>query len=351
MRCDLGHERKSRVKTASAAVKLTAFTVVTALATAILAITIGNTQFGSKVTYHAIFSNANGLITGDGVRIAGVQVGQISGITLYHGHLADVTFTVQKNVPLSVSTRAALRYLNIVGQRYMSLMEGAGSSAPLRPGGVIPLSRTKPALDLNALFNGFRPLLASLNPGQVNQLAFSIIRVFQGEGGTIDSLLGQVASLTSTLADHDTLITQLINNLNAVLGTLDSHTTQLTELVANLQSLVSGLAADRTAIGSSLAGISDLEAATAGLLSQARPPLKNDIASLGQVAKTLDTHRGDLQGLLTRLPQRISAMTRFGSYGGWANMYLCSIEAETSLPGTSVVYTPQIDANVARCHG
>ncbi|MGE5290785.1 MAG: MCE family protein [Micromonosporaceae bacterium] len=339
------------MKTASAAVKLSAFAAVTSLATAVLAITISNAQFGPRTTYRAIFSNATGLITGDGVRIAGVQVGEVSGISLYHGHLAEVTFTVQKDIPLSASTRAALRYLNIVGQRYVSLMEGAGSSAPLRPGGVIPLSQTEPALDLNALFNGFRPLLAALNPAQVNQLAFSIIRVFQGEGGTIDSLLGQVASLTSTLADHDVLITQLINNLNAVLGTLDSHTTQFTELVANLQSLVSGLAADRSAIGSSLTGISNLEAATAGLLSQARAPLKSDIASLGQVAKTLDTHKGDLQGLLTRLPRRISAMTSFGSYGGWANMYLCSIEAETSLPGTPVISTPQINAGVARCQG
>jgi phospholipid/cholesterol/gamma-HCH transport system substrate-binding protein len=339
------------VKTASAAIKLSVFAVVTALATATLAITITNAQFGPRSTYHAIFSDATGLIAGDSVRIAGVQVGQVSGISLYHDHLADVTFSVQRDIPLAVSTRAALRYLNIVGQRYMSLMEGAGPAAPLRPGGVIPLTQTEPALDLNALFNGFRPLLAALDPGQVNQLAYSIIRVFQGEGGTIDSLLGQVASLTSTLANHDALITQLIDNLNAVLGTLDSHTTQLTELVVNLQALVGGLAADRTSIGSSLAGINDLEAATAGLLSQARPPLASDIASLGQVAKTLDTNGGQLQGLLTRLPQRLAAMTSLGSYGGWANMYLCSIEAETSLPGTSVIYTPQVDTNVARCQG
>ncbi len=339
------------MKTASAGIKLSVFAVVTGLATATLAITISNAQFGPRSAYHAIFSNATGLIAGDSVRIAGVQVGEVSGISLYHDHLADVTFTVQRDIPLSVSTRAALRYLNIVGQRYLSLMEGAGSAARLRQGGVIPLAQTAPALDLNALFNGFRPLLAALNPGQVNHLAYSIIRVFQGEGGTIDSLLGQVASLTSTLADHDALITQLIGNLNAVLGTLDSHTTQLTELVANLQSLVGGLAADRTAIGSSLAGINDLEAATAGLLIQARPPLASDIASLGQVAKTLDTHGGQLQGLLTRLPQRLAAITSLGSYGGWANMYLCSIEAETSLPGTSVIYTPQVDTNVARCQG
>jgi len=32
-------------------------------------------------------------------------------------------------------------------------------------------------------------------------------------------------------------------------------------------------------------------------------------------------------------------------------MYLCSIGGVTSLPGRSVIYTPQIEASVAHCHG
>ncbi len=336
--------------TASAARKLSVFTLVTALATATLAITITNAQFGPRVSYHAIFSDATGLIAGDGVRIAGVQVGKVSGINVYRGNLAEVTFNVRNDVPLSVSTRAALRYLNIAGQRYLALAEGAGSAAPLGSGGVIPLSQTQPALDLNALFNGFRPLLASLRPAQVNELSYSIIRVFQGEGGTIDSLLGQIASLTGTLADHDMLITRLIVNFNRVLGTLDAHSGQFSDLARNLQSVVHGLATDRIGIGNSLAGISNLEAATAGLLSQARPPLASDIASLGRVVGTLDTHRARLDGLLHRLPGRVAAITSIGSYGSWANMYLCSIEAVMSLPGAPATHSPQVEAGSRRCH-
>ena len=337
------------MKTTSAAVKLIIFAVVTALATAVLAVTITNAQYGPKKTYHAIFTDATGLISGDDVRIAGVQVGKVTGINLHQGNLADVSFTVRNNIPLSVSTRAALRYRNIVGQRYLQLNEGAGSSAPLKAGGVIPLSQTQPALDLNALFNGFRPLLNAIDPSQVNQLAYSIIQVFQGEGGTINSLLGQVASLTSTLANHSTVIDQLIQNLNTVLATVDAHSTQLTELVGNLRSLVSGLAADRTAIGNSLSGINQLAATTGNLLTQARPPLKGDIANLGKVAGTLSANQGELNTWLKGLPGELSSIDNAASYGSWANMYLCSIGAKVALPGSATYYTPQVSSNAARC--
>jgi phospholipid/cholesterol/gamma-HCH transport system substrate-binding protein len=337
------------MKTTSAAIKLLIFAVVTALATAVLAITITGAQYGPTKTYHAIFTDATGLISGDDVRIAGVQVGQITGIDLSRGNLADVSFTVHSNIPLSESTQATLKYRNIVGQRYLELSEGAGSAAPLQTGGTIPLSQTTPALDLNALFNGFRPLLQSIDPTQVNQLAYSIIQVFQGEGGTIDSLLGQVASLTSTLANHSTVIDQLINNLNSVLATVDAHSTQLTNLVLNLRDLVSGLATDRTAIGNSLTGINQLEVTTGNLLTQVRPPLKGSISSLAQVAGTLDNAQGSLQTWLNNLPVQLSQMDNVGSYGSWANMFMCSMQAKVSVPGSATYYTPSLTTNAARC--
>ena len=337
------------MKTTSAAIKLLIFAVVTALATAVLAVTITNAQYGPEKTYHAVFSDATGLITGDDVRIAGVQVGQVTGINLHPGNLADVTFTVHNNIPLSVSTQAALKYRNIVGQRYLELSEGAGSSAPLRAGGTIPLSQTTPALDLNALFNGFRPLLQSIDPTQVNQLSYSIIQVFQGEGGTIDSLLSQVASLTSTLANHSTVIDQLIQNLNSVLATVDAHSTQLTELIGNMRDLVAGLAADRTAIGNSLAGINQLDVSTGNLLRQVRPPLKGSIAGLAQVAGTLDKNQGTLQTWLNGLPGQLAQMDNTASYGSWANMFMCSMQGKVSIPGSAAYYTPSLTTNAARC--
>jgi phospholipid/cholesterol/gamma-HCH transport system substrate-binding protein len=142
-------------QTAAPLIKFSVFALVTIAATALLAATIVNMSFTSRDTYHAVFSDVTGLETGDDIRVAGVRVGQVEGIRIKDRTLAEVTFTVAADRPLLTSTHAVVRYRNLVGQRYVALTEGTGDGTRLRPGGTIPLSRTQPALDLNALLNGF----------------------------------------------------------------------------------------------------------------------------------------------------------------------------------------------------
>ena len=200
-----------------------------------------------------------------------------------------MSFGVDRSLPLTDTTTAVIRYRNLIGQRYLALVDGPDGSATLRPGSTIPESRTVPALNLNTLFNGFKPLLAGLEPGEVNQLSFELVRVLQGEGGTVTSLFSHVASLSTRLADRDQLIGQVIDNLDAVLGPLDSRDKQLSALISNLQRFVSGLSLDRQAIGSSLDSINALAGTTSSLLTDARPALKDDLAALGILAEKLDS--------------------------------------------------------------
>src|SRR3546814_19361494 len=78
----------------------------------------------------------------------------------------------------------------------------------------MPVDQTSPALDLDLLLGGFKPLLRSLDPQQVNDLSGALLQVLQGQGGTLVSLLGNTSSFTSTLADRDQLIGDVITNLN-----------------------------------------------------------------------------------------------------------------------------------------
>ena len=185
--------------------------------------------------------------------------------------LARVTISVDKERRLSESTKAAVRYRNLVGQRYIALVEGAGASTPLKAGATIPLDQTTPALDLTVLFNGFKPLFTALSPKDINEFSFEIIQTLQGEGSSINSLLAHTASLTSTLADRDAVIGRTLDNLNSVLGTVDQRDQKLSELILQLQRFISGLSEDREAIGASLTNISGLADATAGLVEEARP--------------------------------------------------------------------------------
>ncbi|WP_427888767.1 MCE family protein [Kribbella sp. GL6] len=335
-------------KTTFDTVRLGIFVVVTTIATALLAVTIGNISFNPTTKYRAVFTDAVGLNQGDDIRIAGVKVGQVDKIALYQDKLAMVTFSVDSDQVLDSSTHATLRYRNLVGNRYIALTDGVGGGPRLKQNGIIPKERTTPALDLSVLFNGFKPLFTALTPADVNQFAFEVIKVLQGEGGTIESLLAKTASLTTTLANADQVIGDLITNLTSTLQIVSQRQQNFSQLLVNLQQFITGLSQDINPILSSLTSINSLNTKTAGLLQQTRVPIKADLDKLRTVASTLDDTQSIWVKTLQFMPQKLNTMTRTASYGSWFNFYLCNFDGNVTLPiGTRIPVA--YDNNSARC--
>ena len=198
---------------------------------------------------------------GDDIRIAGVKVGTVKDVEIVDRTHALVTFKVDSDTDLTEATHASIRYRNLVGQRYVALSQEVGSQKVLAEDATIPIEKTSPALDLTVLFNGFKPLFEALSPADLNQLSFEIVQVFQGEGGSLESLLGHTASVTSTLASRDQVIGDLIDNLNEVLEHVGDRDDQLSDLIVSFRDLVGGLTKDRHAILDSLDSISELSVA------------------------------------------------------------------------------------------
>jgi phospholipid/cholesterol/gamma-HCH transport system substrate-binding protein len=336
-------------RTSADAVKLIVFIVVTTIATSMLVVTIGNISFGATKTYKAVFSDATSVVNGDDVRVAGVKVGNVEDVSIVDRTHALVTFKVDADRQLTASTFAQIRYRNLVGQRYIALTQGVGGPSILHEGATIPLSKTSPALDLTVLFNGFKPLFQALSPADVNKLSYEIITVFQGEGGTLESLLAHTASVTSTLANRDQLIGDLIDNLNQVMTTLGNRDTQLSDLLVKLREFVSGLSQDRQAILGSLDSVSALAVQTSDLVTGIRPGLTKDIGQLRKVAGTLDANKAEIDRALQVLPIKLTKIGRTATYGSWFNFYLCSFKGRVKLPDGSAL---PIDYNTggARCN-
>jgi phospholipid/cholesterol/gamma-HCH transport system substrate-binding protein len=336
----------------AALVKFLSLAVVVALATTVLAVTIANASSGDRVTYSARFDDAAGLLRGDDVRIAGVVVGSVSDVRIVDRREAEVEFTVNRAQTLPASVTAAINYKNLIGQRFLALEQGAegGSAGALEPGATIPRDRTRGPLNLTTLFNGFKPLFTALDAEQVNQLSFEIIEVLQGQGGTIQSLLASTSSLTNTIADRDEVIGQVIDNLNAVLETVNARDEELSNLIVSLQQLVSGLSEDREPIGQALASIGDLTQVTAGLVEDARPALRDDIAALGDLSDNLNASEDVVQSFLTNWPRKLNTISRAASYGSWFQFYLCGIDGQVGLtPYVEPFQIEQYRNSAARC--
>jgi len=319
--------------TAQDATRLTIFILVTTLATGLLVMIIGNITFGGSREYKAEFSDATGVVNGDDIRIAGVKVGTVKEVEIVDRSRALVTFTVADDATITEATHVTIRFRNLVGQRYMSLNQEVGGTERLKEGTTIPLERTEEALDLTVLFNGFKPLFRALTPSDINKLSYEIIQVFQGEGGTLESLLADTASVTSTLASRDQVIGQLIDNLNEILVHVGDRDEELSELIISFRTLVSGLRKDRNAILEPLDAISALSVETSELLSGLRPNLVADIKELRRVARNLDKDKAEIDRMLQVMPIKLTKIGRTATYGSWFNFYLCEFHGRVEMPG------------------
>ncbi|MCD9155418.1 MCE family protein [Aeromicrobium duanguangcaii] len=327
-------------RTTIAFTKLMAFLVITGLMTALLAAVIGNASFDRTNEYKAVFTDVTSLVEGDDVRIAGVRVGNVADVRVRSGSTAEVTFRVDSDITLTQSTEATLRYRNMIGQRYLALAEGTdGPAGRLKPGETVDLDRTTPALDLTDLFGGFQPLFEALSPEDTNQLAYELIQVFQGESGTVESLLSHTASLTGTLAERDELIGSVIDNLTVVLTSFNERDDELSTAISTLQQLITGLKDDRGVLTGSLDDIATLTGETAGLLQESRPALTADIRNLRRVTDKVGTKRAlrDLDNTLGVLPIKIDRIGRTGEYGSFFSFFVCDVGVNGELPSLSGV--------------
>lgn len=316
------------------------FTVVMLLVGAGLVVVFGQFRFAGGNTFHATFAEASRLKAGQDVRIAGIPVGSVKGVELNPDYTVDVAFDVNDRYQLYTSTRALVRYQNLVGDRYLEITSGPGDLRKLPAGGTIDKENTQPALDLDALLGGLRPVLKGLNGDKVNEVSNAVIELLQGQGGSLATLLSTTSSFTQDLAARDELIGNVINDLNAVLGTVDEKGAQFDASVDQLQKLVTGLAEHRDPIAGAIPPLASAANDLTGLLQNSRRPVQGVIENIRPFAQRMDERKGDVNKVIEPLAENYLRLNALGAYGSFFNIYYCSIRMKINGPAGSDILIP-----------
>ena len=148
------------------------------------------------------------------MRVAGIRVGTVKDVSLQPDRKVLVKFDADRRHRADhrhQGGRSAISTWSVTATSNSST--APGSTKILPAGSQIPVDRTAPALDLDLLLGGLKPVIQGLNPQDVNALTSSLIQIFQGQGGTLESLLSKTSSFSNSLADNNQVIEQLIDNL------------------------------------------------------------------------------------------------------------------------------------------
>ncbi|MGV9840021.1 MCE family protein [Nocardia niigatensis] len=332
-----------------AGLKLAIFLAVTSIVSAMLVVVVGDLRFVSTRSYHALFTSASGMKVGDDVKVAGVPVGKVKSVDFAHDKLVEIGFSVDRDVEVLRSSTVAIKYKNLIGDRYLEVTAQPDGSGRRSENDPIPVAQTKPALDIDSLVNGFKPLLQGLNPDDANKLSASLISVLNGQEQSIADFIRQVGQLGNTLADRDEVIGETIQNLDVALGAIHNTGDKFDHLVVDLQSLVSGLNSDRATITAGLDQIDAGAGELAQLLVDNRSAIGGDIDGLKQLAGNLNADSSTLSLVLGKLPTTYPLITRVGSYGSFVNWFVCGLAIRYPAIGGSYQDTPMFVAPAERC--
>lgn len=336
----------------SMVIKVSIFTVTMLLVAAGLVVVFGDFRFGDENTYHATFIDASRLKAGQKVRISGVPVGSVTGIKLNSGNTVDVGFEIDSRYTLYSSTRAVIRYENLVGDRFLEITSGPGELRKLPPGGTINAQHTQPALDLDALLGGLKPVLKGLDADKVNTISGAVIELLQGQGGALSDVLANTSAFSTALGQRDQLIGDAITNLNTVLGTIDQKSAQFSASVDQLQQLITGLAKNKDSIAGAIPPLASTTTDLTELLQKSRRPLQGILENTRPLATELDNRKAEVNNDIEQLGEDYLRLAALGAYGSFFNIYFCSVTIKINGPAGSDILLPlggQVDPSQGRC--
>ena len=316
-------------------VKLTIFTVFTIIVTFWLASVIGNiSPLADTYSVKAVFTDASGILVGDLVKVAGVDVGKVTGFEVIGGQ-AYVSMQIDGSVKLPENLQVDMKFRNLLGQRVIYLVRPDNPSDEyLEEGATIPASQTDPALDITVVFNNLRPLINSTNPEDINTVARAVLDVFKGREGDLAGVLGNLGEVAQTLAARDDRLARLVEDLNSLTQVLNHESGSIRQGLSRFTDVMESLAEVTPTIEDVVDQLNEASVRFGGVLGRNRSNLDQELTDLATLLQIVNENLGPLDRVAKNLKEVLLATARTQGYGKWWNLYIVNlcIEGTPNLP-------------------
>lgn len=187
--------------------------------------------FGKKrYSLHAYFEKANGLIEGDPVTLAGVQIGKVGTLSFDTSkQKIKATLDIFQDYKIKKDSMASIVLKSIMGQKYIDVTFGSLDSSLLVNGDTI---QTYEREDFEEVMNNIgdltteaRELISSFNENQS--------RVLTQLAGMIDENRENVKTVTSSLANSSPKFESIVASVDKISADLADGKGTLGKLIAN----------------------------------------------------------------------------------------------------------------------
>ncbi len=286
---------------------------------------------GGGTTYTAYFSEAAGLQPGNEVRIAGVTVGQVTGVSL-DGDKVAVSFRV-RNEWVGDKSTVAIEIKTLLGDKYLAL-DPMGNAAQ-NPGKAIPRSRTTSPYDVTQALSGIGKQISGINTAELTKSLLTLSQAFANTPPYVRSALRGLAALSQSIASKDAAVTSLLSEARKVTGMLAHEDNSFAALLRDGNLLLAELRERQTAIHEMLVATEDLATQLSGLINDDQAKLGPALQTLDQVTSLLKQDQADLATALSLAGPYYRLLGNTLGNGRWFDVYLCGLITHTDAPSST----------------
>ncbi|MGW0245693.1 MCE family protein [Nocardia goodfellowii] len=271
------------------------------------------------------FDDVLDLVPQSAVKVEGVPVGRVESIDLGpSGWTANVRVVVNDSVDLPANARAEVRQSNLLGEKFIELSRPADAvPARLTSGAVIPLDRTRAAVELEQVLGALSLLLNGGGVAQLAPIVGELNKTLGGREGRVRSLLEQANILIGGLNQQVEDITRAIDGLALLSSRVSTRTGEIDRILAELPEGIRILEEQRPQLVSLLAQLDRVGRAGFDVINTSKDNLIRDLTSLRPTLQELGAAAPDLVTgfpLIPTYPFPDSAL--LGTFGGQVNTWL-----------------------------
>lgn len=293
---------------------------------------------GGGTTYTAYFSESAGLVPGNEVRVAGVKVGQVTGVDLARNQVR-VDFQVRDTWIGDAST-VSIQIKTLLGEKYLAVdAEGGGVQNPRQ---AIPKSRTLSPFDITDAVNQLATTVDNIDTSQLARSFEVIANTLRNSPRPMRDTLSGLQALSRTISSRDSELSRLLSNTSQVSATLAQRDAQFQSLLSDGNLLLAELQNRRDAVAGLLTGTQELAAQLSGLVADNQATLTPALTDLAKVTSILSANQANLNRGLADLAPFVRLFTNTVGNGRWFDGYFCGL-----LP--PAVLTQVFQSNPAGC--
>lgn len=299
--------------------KFSIFTVVCLGFAAWLIAVIGNiSPFADRTVYNARFEDVTGLLVNDAVKVSGVTVGKVTGITLEDGGVANVSFEVDSDVTVTDDSQLAVRWRDVFGLRFLYVQPGGGEVVAAEH--TFPVAQTSSPADLGNLLQRLTPVISALDPDVQNELLAALQEALVGKEQTVRDLISRGASLTQAIASRDEEIGRLLQNSGTIFEAYANREAELRGLLTSFANVSETLASRNDTLDRAVTTIADGMAELGEFVDTNQNEVRRTLDELEALTDVLALHRDDLEDIVQTSGRGLITYHRVSRLGQWFNI-------------------------------